>query len=297
MLGKKVVVYLKGGLGNQMFQYAFASIIAKKNNTILNIDKSFFNEKNQVNNHVIRFFELDIFNLKYDLYDSEKNNYFVKKLKSLLRKLKIVKDRKYKESTFEFSKDALSLKKPVYINGYFQSYKYFIGYEDYIRDLFTFSFEKMGRENSMILNDIRSSNSVSIHVRRGDYIEHKSINEAHGLCSLDYYHKALNTILEKDHKVKIFFFSDDIEWVQSSFNNLEQKKVFINKNTGYNSWKDMCLMSFCKHNIIANSSFSFWGAWLNSNPEKIVIAPKIWFANPEIQQKTKDLIPQEWIRF
>ena len=127
MLGKKVVVYLKGGLGNQMFQYAFASVIAKKNNTILNIDKSFFNEKNQVNSHVIRFFELDIFNLKYDLYDSEKNNYFVKKLKSLLRKLKIVKDRKYKESTFEFYKDALSLKKPVYINGYFQSYKYFIG--------------------------------------------------------------------------------------------------------------------------------------------------------------------------
>ena len=178
------------------------------------------------------------------------------------------------------------------MDGFWQSDKYFLKYESEIRKDFSFpSFTD--RVNINLLSEIINSNSVSIHIRRGDYIQMNSAIESHPLCSIKYYQSAISKIKEIIEKPKFYFFSDDIEWVKNQFFSVENA-IFVNHNKGKDSYKDMQLMANCKHNIIANSSFSWWGAWLNPNPKKIVIAPKNWFKDTSID--TSDLIPSTWIR-
>jgi hypothetical protein len=140
---------------------------------------------------------------------------------------------------------------------------------------------------------ILNSNSVSLHIRRGDYLSDKNAKEFHGTLPLDYYYKAMAqlNLLYKD--LKVFIFSDDMDWVKANLK-LTNECVYVDFNTGENSVFDMYLMSQCKHNIIANSSFSWWGAWLNQNSSKIVIAPQLWFADKSLN--TKDLIPNSWLK-
>lgn len=289
----KIIILLEGGLGNQMFQYAFGSIIAKKNNTKLTIDTTFFERNNNETNCINREFGLDIFDI-----DISKVNYLKTSLLTrLINKIYKKKHIYYKEPSFAFNPNALKLKKPITISGYFQSYKYFIGYEDFIKSIFKFPEEKIGKKNIETLKEIIESNSISIHIRRGDYVNNLKTSQTHGICSLDYYHKAIIE-LTKDKKddFKLYFFSDDITWVKDNFNKINLNKNYITNNTQENSWIDMFLMSKCKHNIIANSSFSFWGAWLNSNNNKKIIAPKAWFLDEKLEKQSKNLIPQEWIR-
>jgi hypothetical protein len=284
----KVVISLVGGLGNQMFQYAFASIIAKKNNTKLLIDTTFFKTNNKNTSSIARDFGLDIFNLHLKEY---KKTFY----KRLIYKLKPLK--RYNEPSLNFNNEALNLKSPIYISGYFQSYKYFLGFEDFIKDLFTFPKNNIGVKNENILKKIKFEDSISIHIRRGDYINNKKTNQVHGTCSLDYYLSAIKRITKNENKkYSIYFFSDDINWVRKKFKDLNFDKEFIDHNTGNKSWIDIFLMSNCKHNIISNSSFSYWAGWLNNNPNKTVIAPKQWFVDPVLESQTKDLIPKLWIR-
>jgi hypothetical protein len=149
----KVVIYLDGGLGNQMFQYAFAAIIAKKNNSKVLIDNSFFKQNNKNEDYILRDFGLNIFNLKHKIY---RNGFF----NQVINKFKPFK--KYIEPSFNFNKEALNLETPVYVRGYFQSYKYFLGFEDFIKDLFTFPKNKIGDENETILKKIRLEESISV---------------------------------------------------------------------------------------------------------------------------------------
>ena len=177
----------------------------------------------------------------------------------------------------------------VYLSGYWQSEKYFSKSKDAIRKTYTFP-QLTGTENLLAKDDILKSNSVSLHVRRGDYLKSKDLG---GVCTTEYYKKAIDYISMKIDNPKFFIFSDDILWCE---NNLEVEDArYINFNKGKDSYQDMHLMSLCKHNIIANSSFSWWGAWLNSNKNKIVISPKIWFKNRNIS--TNDLLLEEWIKF
>ena len=141
-----------------------------------------------------------------------------------------------------------------------------------------------------------ANNSVSVHVRRGDYVLDKNTQEFHGVCGVDYYLDAIKLIASKMDDLLLVFFSDDTEWAIEEFKNLPYSLIFIDHNKGENSWKDMFLMSNCKHNIIANSSFSWWAAYLNQNQNKMVIAPKQWFADPTKNSETSDLIPESWIR-
>ncbi len=152
----------------------------------------------------------------------------------------------------------------------------------------------MDNKNLEIENLIKSVNSVSLHIRRTDFKNTKS-NTTHGICSLEYYGEAVKFISNKLVDPHFFVFSDDINWAKENLN-LPYKLTFISGNSGDKSYIDMQLMSVCKHNIIANSSFSWWGAWLNSNMNKIVIAPRMWFFNKELNIQTNDLIPDEWIR-
>lgn len=293
-----IIVELSGGLGNQMFQYAFASIFAKKNNASVLLDLSFFDQTEKSIGHTPRNFELTVFNNSYTRASTTDLLFFkqLSFLNKLKRELGLNYPKIYNEPSFDFHTEVLSLKTPVYIKGYFQSYKYFISYEDIIRRLFSFPVDKLDEVNKDFLITIKSSNTIAIHIRRGDYISDKLTAEYHGSCSMDYYLESIKLLASKNKDLTLVFFSDDSEWVKEQFNDLPYSKIVVDHNKGVDSWKDMLLMSSCSHNIIANSSFSWWAARLNKNPKKVVVAPKKWFATTELEGEVQDLIPSEWIR-
>lgn len=291
-----IVIQLQGGLGNQMFQYAMAHVLADKNKVPIKIDKRFFDFKKNSRGCTPRNFELGIFYNSF-LQASESDLIPLTNLSNInkiKKRIGLNYPKIYEEPSFDFQSKAFSIKSPVYIKGYFQSYKYFIGYEDLIQNFFSFPINRLDNNNLELLSDIKLGNSISIHVRRGDYVQDKKTQQFHGNCSLQYYFDAISLLVSKNKDVKLIFFSDDSDWVKEQFENLPYSKIFIDHNKNENSWKDMFLMSCCAHNIIANSSFSWWAAWLNENPHKTVIAPKNWFA--ETEKNTNDLIPTEWIR-
>ena len=178
-----------------------------------------------------------------------------------------------------------------YYSGFFQSYKYFDEIAETIRSKFSFR-KTLDSQNLRLLQHINQVNSVSIHIRRGDYIYWDALDQSHVLSSLAYYHVAIELLQQKLQDFTFFVFTDDVAWVKA---HLKINYVLVEGNTDSNSWKDMYLMSCCKHHIIANSTFSWWAAWLNNFEDKVVIAPKKWFGN-ELNDETIDLCPQEWIR-
>ncbi|WP_369753181.1 alpha-1,2-fucosyltransferase [Flavobacterium sp. WC2409] len=291
-----LLIKLQGGLGNQMFQYSFASILAKKNNTSVFIDASFFERTEKRLGFTPRKFELVIFNNEYTVASNADilSFHYLSKINKVKKKLGFCYPKIYVESTFGFQTDALSIQSPVYLQGYFQSYKYLVGYEGFIRQLFSFPVDKLDDINNGLLIKIKNSNSISVHIRRGDYVNDEKTAQYHGSCSLDYYLEAIKLFPSKNMDLTLVFFSDDSDWVKEQFNDLPYSKIVVDHNKDENSWKDMLLMSFCKHNIIANSSFSWWAAWLNTNPDKTVIAPKNWFRTKDLDTTT--LIPEEWIK-
>ncbi|MCF8321922.1 MAG: alpha-1,2-fucosyltransferase [Flavobacterium sp.] len=291
-----IIIKLQGGLGNQMFQYALASILAKNNKETVLIDNSFFDLTEKKLGHTPRKFELDVFENPY-AYALSTDIFFFKRLSifnKMKKKLGFNYPKIYDETYYGFYRKVLLTKSPVYLRGYFQSYKYFIGYENFIKGLFSFPIDKLDSINKQMLIAIRGANTIGIHIRRGDYVNDKFTQQFHGNCSLDYYVRAISLLTMKNIDFTLFFFSDDSDWVKDQFLDLPYPKQFISHNKDKDSWKDMLLMSSCSHNIIANSSFSWWAAWLNANPEKTVIAPKEWFKAKDIENTT--LLPEEWIK-
>lgn len=293
-----IVSRMDGGLGNQMFQYALASILAKKNNTDILLDMSFFDQTEKRLGHTPRNFELAIFNNDYVIASTRELLFFrqLSFFNKLKRELGFNYPKIYYEPSFTYHEMVLVIKTPVYLKGFFQSYKYFIGYENLIKKVFTFPVDTLDELNEKVIANIKSTNAIAIHVRRGDYVNDVTTQQYHGNCTLDYYLKAISLLTARNKDFTLFFFSDDGGWVQEQFRDLPYPKFFVNHNKRENSWKDMMLMSSCNHNIIANSSFSWWAAWLNANPKKMVIAPKKWFAKSEKGISAKDLIPPKWIR-
>jgi len=294
-----IKIFTFGGLGNQMFQYAAARALAEQLGTSVCIDKSFLNIYSK--NTTPRCFELDSFCRKPDENTTSSKNrgrLFLKiypKIKGNLLGRKIAKNYNLYEEKQEFNFDSnfLSLPDKTLLLGYFQSEKYFAQLQEIIRDCFTFKKPISGK-NAEIAEKINSTNAVSIHIRRGDYVSNAKSMNIYAQNSSEYYEKAINHIRQQVENPVFFVFSDDPE---------EAKKIistpgttFIDWNNGQNSYLDMQLMSLCKHNIIANSSFSWWGAWLNKSAEKVVIAPANWFNDENKNSQTIDLIPEKWIR-
>lgn len=292
---KMLIIQLQGGLGNQMFQYAFASILGLKNKTKVVIEGSIFERVEKTPGFTPRKFELAIFDIHYE-WNTEPDVFLfhhLSKINKLKKKLGFNYPKIYNEPSFGFQSDFLSIKAPVYLKGYFQSYKYLVGYENFVRQLFSFPIEALDDINRKLLIKIKNSNSIAIHIRRGDYVSDKMTAQYHGSCSLDYYLEAIKLVASKNKDFTLVFFSDDSDWAKEQFNDLPYSKIIVDHNKGEDSWKDMLLMSICNHNVIANSSFSWWAAWLNDNQSKIVVAPKKWFQAKEID--INSIIPQEWI--
>lgn len=293
-----IVVKLQGGLGNQMFQYAIGRQMSMINSTELKLDLSFLLDRTPREHFTFRDFELGDFDIKADYatnsdVDNFINNDLTSKLKRLFGQKKLVN-----EGSFSFHPKVLSLGNNVYLDGYWQCEKYFDSIRNEILNDFTLKQSRFNKlYENVLLQETKElmlrSNSVSVHFRRGDYISDNATNSFHGICSLQYYQNAIKLITQRIQSPHFFLFSDDTEWL---LNNriIDNFPATVVKTSDMHL--DMYLMSICKHNIIANSSFSWWGAWLNQNIDKLVIAPQRWFANEERNQQTKDLIPQNWIR-
>ena len=288
-----IITRLIGGLGNQMFQYVTGRRAAYINKTKLKLDIKGY--ENQVG-MTPRKYCLDIFNIQENFASEteinklKKNTFTQKVLKSIHP---VFFNNSYiKEKHFHFDPDILKISDSSCLEGYWQSEKYFKDIEKIIHKEFTFK-HKLDAANRKTISRIKNCDSVSIHIRRGDYVSNKQINTFHGICDLDYYNQAIEYVASKIKSPYFFVFSDDIQWTKQNLI-LKYPCAYVDHNIGKKDYEDMRLMSMCKHNIIANSSFSWWGAWLNRNPNKIVIAPKKWFKNKSIN--TKDLIPQSWIK-
>lgn len=282
-----------GGLGNQMFQYAMGRALSLKNKTTLKLDLKYLLDRKPKKNFVFRNYDLSIFrcNPKIATEEEVKNilgigilrNKFINKLLPLFYR------RYYTENSFEYDKNIYRLSNNTYIEGYWQSYKYF---ED-ISEIIRADFENISEFNihqNEISNKIKSCNSVCINVRRADFLN----NSFHGVCNIDYYQKGLKYISEKVDNLNIFVFSDDILWCKSNLNFRYPTTFLDHEFAGEKFGAYLKLMTECNHFVIPNSTFGWWAAWLNDSEDKIVVAPKNWFENNEIN--TKDLIPKSWIR-
>jgi hypothetical protein len=259
-------IKIKGGLGNQMFQYAYGRnlMITKNKNIIFNI--SFFDKNKKDTN---RFFLLNNFKLNNSVsFDNKRETIISNIIKQI-----------YSKITGNY--------------GFYQSEKYFKDIENIIREEFTLKNPLRDTSKKWEENIDLSPISVSIHIRRGDYVSNPKTNKYHGLCDVEYYKKAIELLENKIGKeFEIFVFSDDIDWAKNNLS-FNQKTDFVS-SPEIPDYEEMYLMSLCKHNIIANSTFSWWGAWLNKNPDKIVIAPEKW--NNKYKKEYKDLIPPGWIK-
>lgn len=287
-----ILVQLTGGLGNQLFQYAMGRRLSLIFNTDLKFDVSMYSLKSVQ----LRSFELSIFDLeikvanKIEVLVYNSSNPFFKILTQRILGIKTLH-----EKSLDFDPSYDHFGRNIYLQGYWQALKYFAHIETIIRADLQFKYAPSDK-NKEILGKINSTkNSVSLHIRRGDYVQNSAVFKYHGVCSDEYYQSAVDLISDKIIDPFFFIFSDDINWVVNNFK-IRSPYLIVDINSPEKSYEDLRLMSTCKHNIIANSSFSWWGAWLNTNPEKIIIAPQRWFVDDKKNLEAINIVPAGWIR-
>jgi hypothetical protein len=293
-----IITKLEGGHSNQLFQYAAARRLADHLGVDLFLDLSWFDNivdidsprPYELNDYIFaqHFITRDKFalvedkptNLKAKIYDLSKG-----RVKPRIKH--------YRQPGHDFDKNVLKLPDNTYLDGWWQDERYF---KD-IRPILLKEIElktKPNAKNANWLEQIKKSNSVSIHIRRGDYVTNNHTNKYHGVLPMAYYEKAVGGLAKKlgQADLQLFIFSNDMDWCKQ---NLKFKfpTVFVD---GHNvGAEDMRLMKHCKHNISANSTFSWWGAWLNQNPDKVIITPKVWFQHKE-DNAAASIVPPGWIR-
>ena len=288
-----ISLILTGGLGNQMFQYAAAKSLALRLGDELTVDLYALNKPTQATK---RQLALNIFDIKLNISSNWKTEF-------LIKAFPLVNNSRYlfsqlmgyfrDKSAIVYASDFDELSGNIILHGHFQNEKYFEKYEDIIRKDFSFKRMLQGR-NAALGREIRDTQSVSIHVRRGDYLTNAQASKNFAICDKGYYQHAISKIKEEVDTPHFYVFSEDFEWVQENISFDDAPVQYIDWNKGSDSYVDMQLMSMCKHNIIANSSFSWWAAWLNSYEWKIVYAPAEWFQSEERNKDLKDFYPQGW---
>jgi len=282
-----IIVKIIGGLGNQMFQYAYAKALQLKGYEV-KIDVGAFNTYKLHGGY-----QLDKYNIDLEVTTTVENNQFYKNsiVFKLLKKLGLYNSKIIEEKSLLFDESLLRIEDDKYIQGYFQSEKYFINLREVILKQFTMISNITNYTKQVEKSILKSHNSCSIHIRRGDFIN--SVNKnLHGTCDIEYYEKAIELMNNKEENINYFIFSDDIDWVKDNLK--VNNAVYIDSEEKRVPHEDMYLMSLCQHNIIANSSFSWWGAWLNQNYYKIVIAPARWFVDEIFYSQSNDIIPHNW---
>lgn len=292
-----VISRIIGGIGNQLFQYASSFAFAKMYNSELFFDLSTFSHPKYYNPE--GFLLKKVF--KIDISQSTKLQHFktlglaapLLPFRFRLNYEKLCRHYFVEKKQYQIEERFFSYKgKHCYLEGYWQLEDYFKDIREILMKKLQFNYDTLTHLALKMSQTLVKENSVSIHVRRTDYINNKVYSNMYHQCDSQYYRSAMDFISRRVSGAKFYVFSDDIEWakVQSIFSGCN----FIDYGAASGSWNDLFLMSCCKHNIIVNSSFSWWGAWLNKNPEKFVIGPKKWFKS----KKHYDLnpIPKNWVR-
>ncbi|MBZ9664915.1 alpha-1,2-fucosyltransferase [Pseudomonas sp. LMG 31766] len=289
-----IINQIYGGLGNQMFQYAAGRAASLRLNETMALDISFFESSS-----LHQGFELfRVFNIDTPLAGFEEISRVLgwqgfKYMRRIVARPEFKRIRKCSfiiEPSFNYWPGMRLVPGDCYLSGYWQSEKYFSDCVSIIRKDFAFK-EPLGSLNEELLKKITQKNSVSLHVRRGDYVAYANTS-VYACCSIGYYKKAVDYIAAQVKDPVFFVFSDDPDWVKANLK-FEYDHFYVSHNKGTESYNDMRLMSRCDHHIIANSSFSWWGAWLNPCIDKIVIAPEAWFVNGT---DASDLCPEAWIK-
>jgi hypothetical protein len=291
-----IIVKLYGGLGNQMFQYATAKRLAHQNNSELKLDISHYDNLVLPNGLPYRSFDLPIFNIKESIATTDEINLFKNNPNSFFKKIqrkirnKIIPYTSIYEPHFHFFSELLYIKGNIYIDGYWQSEKYFKDIEDVIRKNFELEVT-LTAEGLELLNKIKSTNAICLNIRRQEFASNVHVDQFIGL---EYIDKAIQMILKKVDQPHFFIFSDELSWCKQHLKTNESY-TFVEEHLYGEKFKD-CLffMTSCKHYIIPNSTFGWWAAWLNARPDKIVIAPDKWLKDKS--KDTKDLLPESWIR-
>lgn len=290
-----IISHIIGGLGNQMFQFAVGRALSLERGVKFSINIGDFSK------HTIhQGFELErVFSAPVALAGPEdlhrtlgwQSSRIALRLLALPLAGFMRSNHLIIEPHFQYFDGIRQASSTCYLKGYWQSERYFSSFTDAIRKDFTFRLP-LSEVNNRIVEAIRAVNAVSLHVRRGDYLSNQHTLSVHGVCSLEYYERAIRYIADRVADPVFFVFSDDIDWVKTALK-IQYPCHYIDNNHGSESYNDMRLMSLCSHHIIANSSFSWWGAWLNPSDTKIVIAPSHWFAKPV---DVSDLLPETWVR-
>jgi hypothetical protein len=284
-----VIVRLLGGLGNQLFQYAAARRIALKNQLPLKLDITGFDSYGR------RPYCLHHFNIAEEFATQEE-----------IRRLRVDRVRRvlarflgiahvgthFEECHFHYDPRVSQISSKVYLSGYWQSEKYFADVADVVRAEFTVKTPATP-ENAATQSLIESCNSVCIHVRRGDYVANWRARQTHGVCSVDYYRLAVSEMVSRLGDAHFFVFSDDPRWTRDNIS-FPPRSTFVNHNGADRGHEDLRLMAKCRHHIIANSTFSWWGAWLGTAPGQIVMAPRRWFVTNSTS--ARDVCPAHWLR-
>ncbi|AUD00507.1 alpha-1,2-fucosyltransferase [Spirosoma pollinicola] len=287
-----VIGRITSGLGNQLFQYAAARHLALKNKTALYLDLSYY--LYEYSTDTVRPFKLGQFAVPYKLLQKSPMEYVSKATKLLPNRSLPPIFLFLKEKQFHFDNSVIQARANcITLEGFWQSEAYFRDSADTIRRELTLNSipsPEFEQYQQLIAN---TPTPVSIHIRRGDYVNHPEFSKTFGFVGIDYYKQALQELNARHENARLFVFSDDHEWVHQNLA-LPDDTVFV-QNTGPNAdVADMMLMSHCRHHIIANSSFSWWGAWLNPNPAKLVISPRQWYKQ-QPTWNTKDLLPATWL--
>jgi hypothetical protein len=290
------VIVVFNGLGNQMSQYAFYLNKRKTSKST-----RFLFSRKSINIH--NGYELErVFGIKY--HDSPVNKFLF-----LIFRVASYKKHRFisnpivrilnflgieiinENDDYEFKSEYLRPSRGIkfYVGGW-HSEKYFINIKDIILNTFEFNLQNVGTENLQVLEHIKKTNSISVHVRRGDFIDTNNFSKLGTVCTLNYFLKAIEKMRSLVENPHFFFFTNDYSWVKTNFNGADFS--LININTKFDSWKDMFLISNCSHHINSNGSFSWWSSWLNNNSHPYVIVPKNFIAN----RYFKDIYPESWIQ-
>lgn len=291
---------IMGGLGNQMFQYAAAYAVARRQQTPLLIDATLLQPNQNRTNATSRQQGLSLFGhisqSSRFVYHSRSTLLLYKLLPypTIAKAFYLLIKRSYlfrDQWSTQYCSDVGQLPHNSSMMGYFQSERYFNDYKEQIRKMFSFP-ELPDDQTRSIGQQIGNTLSVSIHIRRGDYLSQYA--SCYNILDIDYYQKAIALMCERYTQPHFFVFSDDTEWAEQHIQKLAKSITIVHHNLK-RDYIDLQLMSMCKHHIIANSSFSWWGAWLNPSTDKCVVAPSIWFGSGQRNEIPSDLIPDKWI--
>ena len=287
-----VIVHLMGGLGNQLFQYAAGRQLASRLQTELKLEASGYAKA------VDRVYALRHFHIQEHLASTQEIRLFSRhsRVDRVFEKLglkesySILKEKPVPNLVPQF----FSIQGHVLLRGFWQSEKYFRGIAPLVKKELTLRELLVDKGNTALLQQITNTESVAIHVRRGDYISNQQAREFHGACSEEYYRNAVAFIQSQVKNPSFFIFSDEPDWVAEHFT-LDAPVCVVRQNPPEEAHKDLHLMRHCHHFIVANSSFSWWGAWLGDRKEKLVVAPEKWFQTIADDADDSHIIPEAWI--